>query len=184
VGNVANTGWEFSGSYKLNNHFSVNGTFSIMNTVIKDSTGDYLSGQLSGKAPGFRLKFLPHHTAGIFLNYNTSKIFGRKNRADISLNITELDGVYAFDGIRFITDLAYGRIDTNAPDFISNYYITTGTVFQLGLNIDYYLNKDLRIFIQGSNITNNYKQQVSSSYPTSGASWMFGIKFNLVRTNQ
>jgi outer membrane receptor protein involved in Fe transport len=182
VGDVANTGCEFSGAYSLNSHFSLNGTFSIMNTIVKDSTGDYLSSQLSGKAPGFRLKFLPHHTAGIFLNYNVSKIFGRKNRADISLNFTELDGVYAFDGVRFITDAAYGRINTNTPNYINNYWIITGTVFQLGLNIDYYLNKDLRFFIQGSNIANNYKLEVSAAYPTYGASWMFGIKFNLART--
>jgi hypothetical protein len=180
VGSVANRGWEFSGNLNLDPHFSVRATFSIMNSVVKDSTGNYLSIQLNGEAPGSRLTNLPRHTAGLLTTYNFKKIFGKKDHGAVSLNITEVDGVYTLDDVRYITDLAYGRTTAGFRDFNSGYWTSTGTVIRLGLNVDYYLIDRLRFFIQGYNIANSYKYEQTSSIPTYGASWMFGIKYNLI----
>ena len=181
VGAITNRGWEFSGVFKLNGRLSISGSFSIMHSVIKDSTGDYLSDQLSGKAPGFELKNLPIHTAGLFLNYRFFKLFGKKDHGMISLNLTEVDGVYALDGVKYTIDLAYGRTTLNNNNFAEGYWTTSGTVFKLGLNIDYYLTNSLRLFIQGSNILNNEQYEQNTNFPTYGASWLFGFKYNLIK---
>ena len=78
AGVITNRGWEFSGRYKLNRHFSLYGSFSIMYSVIKDSTGDYQSGQLAGKAPGYQLKNLPRHTAGLFATFHFFSCFVKR----------------------------------------------------------------------------------------------------------
>lgn len=184
VGEVANTGWEFSGAYHFNDHFSVHGTFSIMSSVIKDSSGDNLSNQLSNKAPGTQLRNLPRHTAGIFLTYNFSKLLFNNNRGSVSFNVTEVDGVIALDAVRFETDLGYGRLNSTNSNFDAPYWTSSGIVIRLGLNADYYLNDRLRFFIQGSNIADNYTFEQSSQYPTYGASWMFGIKLNMSMQNK
>ena len=138
AGVITNRGWEFSGRYKLSRHLSLYGSFSMMYSVIKDSTGDYLSGQLIGKAPGYELKNLPRHTAGLFSTYHFLKLFGKKDAGSLSVNITEVDGVYALNGVEWLTDLAYGRTPTggNIPD---RYWETTGTIFKLGFNFEYHI---------------------------------------------
>jgi len=173
---ITNRGWEFSATYRLNQRFSVYGSFSIMHAVIKDSTGDYQSAQLAGKAPGFQLQNLPRHTAGLFLNYNFLKLFRKADRGNINLNITEVDGVYGVDIVRYTIDLAYKRIPyTNTiPDA---YWGTTSTVFKLGLNVEYYLTPQLRFFAQGANVLNQNKFDENTSTPTHGASWLFGFKW-------
>jgi Queuosine biosynthesis protein len=178
---VANTGWEFSGEYMLNNRFSARATFSIMNSYVKDSTGNYLSIQLNGKAPGSKLINLPHHTAGLFMTYSFNKLFGEKDHGAVSFNVTEVDGVYTLDGVRYLIDLAYGRTKASIRDYNNGYWTTTGTVFRLGLNIDYYLNDRLRFFVQGNNMANSNKFEQASNLPTYGASWMFGIKYFMTK---
>ena len=177
AGVITNRGWEFSGRYKLSTHFSLYGSFSMMYSVIKDSTGDYLSGQLIGKAPGYELKNLPRHTAGLFSTYHFLKLFGKKDAGSLSVNITEVDGVYALNGVEWLTDLAYGRTPTggNIPD---RYWETTGTIFKLGFNFEYHIVGGIRFFAQGSNILNQNQYEQNSNFPTHGASWLFGFKFS------
>ena len=112
IGEVANRGWEFSGRYSINKRLSLYGSFSIMHSVIKDSTGDYLSSQLAGRAPGYQLKFLPRHTAGLFATYHFFRLFGKKDNGSLSVNITEVDGVLSYDGVRSLLMYAYGRAPT------------------------------------------------------------------------
>jgi outer membrane receptor protein involved in Fe transport len=181
VASVANRGWEFSGDFNPGPHFSLKATFSIMNSTVKDSTGNYLSIQLNGLAPGSRLVNLPRHTAGVFMTYQFYKLFGKKDHGALSFNITEVDGVYTLDDVRYITDLAYGRTIAGFRDYDSGYWTSTGTVFRLGLNMDYYLIDRLRFFIQGYNIANSNKVEQTSTLATYGASWMFGIKYNMVK---
>ncbi|HET7001799.1 MAG TPA: TonB-dependent receptor, partial [Puia sp.] len=100
IGKIANRGWEFSGKYRLNRRLSVYGSFSIMRSVIIDSTGDYQSFQLAGQPPGTQLKNLPRHTAGLYINYNFFKIFRKKDRGSVNVNITEVDGIYSLNVLR------------------------------------------------------------------------------------
>lgn len=177
IGAVANTGWEFAGEYKLNRHFNINGTFSIMNSLVKDTTGNYLSETFSSTPPGSRLSNLPRHTAGLFFNYNVDQLFGKKHRADISINMTEVDGVLTLDVIRYTVDVAYGRFAN-----LANYIVTSGTAFRFGLNLDYYLSNNWRLFVQGQNVANSYNPEQRNDWITYGASWMFGVKFNVSHT--
>ncbi len=177
AGVITNRGWEFSARYKLGRHFSLYGSFSIMYSVIKDSTGDYLSAQLIGKAPGYQLKNLPRHTAGLFSTYHFFSLFGKKDAGNLSVNITEVDGVYALNGVQYLTDLAYGRTPAtgNIPD---RYWETSGTIFKLGFNFEYYILDGISFFAQGSNILNQNQYEQNSNFPTHGATWLFGFKFS------
>ncbi|HEY2350809.1 MAG TPA: TonB-dependent receptor [Puia sp.] len=179
VGNLANTGWEFSATFKPNNHFSVYATFSAMSSVIRDSAGEQNSTTLSGMVPGTQLRSLPRHTAGLFMTYSFSRMPVLKGHGNISFNITEVDGTIDLDKSAYVADLAYGRVSNSTPHFVDAYWKKTGVIIQLGLNVDYYINDQLRFFIQGSNIANNNIFESSSNYLTYGASWMFGVKFNL-----
>jgi outer membrane receptor protein involved in Fe transport len=177
-GVITNRGWEFSATYRLSRRFSLYGSFSIMHALVKDSTGDYQSTQLAGKAPGFQLQNLPLHTAGLFLNYYFLKLFRKNDRGNVNLNMTEVDGVYGLDLLRLTVDEAYHRIPI--PNGIpESYWRTTGTVFRLGLNVEYYITPQVRFFAQGSNILNQNKSENNSSIPTHGATWLFGFKWAL-----
>ena len=133
VGAVANRGWEFSGRYKFGSRLSVYGSFSIMHSVIKDSTGDYLSDQFAGRAPGYQLKFLPRHTAGLFVDYPFFRLFRKQDKGSFSFSITEVDGVYGLDGVRYSIDAAYGRAPVYNGSFPDSYWVSNGTVFRLGI---------------------------------------------------
>ena len=178
IGEVANRGWEFSGRYIFSTKLSLYGSFSIMNSFIKDSTGDYLSSQLTGQAPGYRLKFLPRHTAGLFATYHFFRLFGKKDNGSLSLNITEVDGVSSYDGVRSSIDMAYGRAPAYNGSFTDSYWVSNGTIFRLGFNFEYHLTDNLRFFAQGSNILNQNNVEENSFSPTHGASWLFGFKFS------
>ncbi|HTB26888.1 MAG TPA: TonB-dependent receptor, partial [Puia sp.] len=179
VGSVANTGWEFSAFFKANDHFSMRGTFSVMSSVIKDTTGVSQYTYLGGMGPGSQVRNLPRHTAGLFLTYNASTLPVLKGRLDISFNITEVDGIIGFDSWGFLADLGYGRTSLSTPNLQNAYWKKSGMLIQLGLNVDYFINNNLRFFIQGSNIANNNTFEETSASPTYGASWMFGIKYNV-----
>ena len=86
VGRVANKGWEFSGNYQVG-RFILGGTFSIINAMIKDSTGSYLLPQIK-LAPGTKMPNIPEHTAGLMLNYNFYKLFRKADKGVVSLNVT------------------------------------------------------------------------------------------------
>jgi outer membrane cobalamin receptor len=175
---VVNRGWEFSGEYK-SGRFGVQGTFSIINASIEDTTGSYLISLLEGMAPGTRMFNLPHHTAGLNITYSFFKIFRKSDRASVSLNITEVDGVRYWDRKNYFLDIAYGRTPYTepwAPDLV-----ITPAVFRVGIYAEYEVVTDLRFFVQGSNILNNYDYENSIDYPTHGATWLFGLKYNFAK---
>jgi outer membrane receptor protein involved in Fe transport len=178
AGLIKNRGWEFSATCKLNKRLSLYGSFSIMCSVVKDSTGDYLSAQLAGKAPGYQLTNLPRHTAGLFSTYHFFKLFGKNDPGSLSVNVTEVDGVYALNGVQWLIDLAYGRtpITSQIPN---RYWQTNGTIFKLGFNFEYYILGGIRFFAQGSNILNQNEYELDSNFPTHGANWLFGLKFSI-----
>jgi outer membrane receptor protein involved in Fe transport len=177
VGNVINSGWEFSGEYQIR-RFTLQGTFSIMNAVIGDTTGNYFlprTSQLRNKAPGTRMQYLPKHTAGFNLTYHFIKLFRKADRGSVSLNFTELDGVVVEDFNGYALDVAYGRTPYTGN---TGYLIENPPVFKFGLYSDYHITGNLRFFIQGNNIFNNYKVEYLTSLPTHGAEWLFGVKYN------
>jgi len=53
-------------------------------------------------------------------------------------------------------------------------------VFRVGVFAEYYIASNVRFFIQGSNILNDYEYEFSTDYPTHGATWLFGFKFSFV----
>ena len=177
---IANRGWEFSGEYKPG-RFSINATFSIINSFIKDTTGAYQIPSMRGKAPGTKMINLPAHTAGVNLNYLFKKLFGKSDKGHISLNMTGLEGVLYQDYRRYTLDVAYGRRAYTlgaSGDEVEN------TVFRLGLYADYSITRFLTFFIQGANILNDYEYEFSSEYPMHGETWLFGFKYNYSKSNK
>ncbi|HEY5968396.1 MAG TPA: TonB-dependent receptor [Chitinophagaceae bacterium] len=177
---VVNRGWEFSGAYTTK-RFNLQGTFSIMNSTVEDTTGSHLLSQLSGKAPGTRMYNLPRHTAGLNFTYSFYKLFGKNDRGSVSLNVTEVDGVKYQDSRTHYLDIAYGRAPYNPP--VLPYEMETPAVFRVGFFADYLVVPNLRFFAQGSNILNDYNYENSITYPAHGATWLFGLKYNFVKTN-
>ncbi len=177
VGEVNNRGWEFSAGYRFSGRLSAYGSFSIMHSFIEDSTGDYMSAQLSGHAPGYQLKFLPRHTAGLFVSYDFLKLLRKKDKASLSVNITEVDGVYGLDGVRWLIDIAYGRTPPYNGAIPANYFVTTGTIFRVGFHFEYHITGALQFFAQGSNILNQHNVEENTQYLSYGANWLFGFKW-------
>ena len=177
---VVNRGWEFSGEYTIK-HFSIQGTFSIINATVEDTTGSHLLSQLSGKAPGTRMYNLPRHTAGLNITYSFFKLFGKNDRGSVSLNVTEVDGVKYQDYKNFYLDIAYGR--ASYTNDLQPYEVVTPAVFRVGFFADYQLLPNLRFFAQGSNILNDYHIENSIEYLPHGAEWLFGFKYSFVKTN-
>ncbi len=177
---VVNRGWEFSGEYHTK-QISIQGTFSIMNSTVEDTTGSYLLSQLSGKAPGSRMYNLPRHTAGLNITYSFFKLFGKNDRGSVSLNVTEVDGVKSQDLRTYFLDVAYGRAPYNIP--WTPYEIVTSPVFRVGFFADYQILSNLRFFAQGSNILNDYHYENAITYLPHGAAWLFGFKYSFVKNN-
>lgn len=176
VAALANNGWEFSGEYH-HKRFSLSGTFSVMNSTVKDTSGSSNIATLRGKSEGVALPYLPTHTAGLNLTYRFNKLFAKSDNASISLNVTEVDGIRSYDYISYTMDVAYGR-KPYIPGFAGE-QVQSSPVFRLGLTAEYTVTDELRFFIQGSNILNDYKFEFSSDFPTHGATWLFGFRLNV-----
>jgi outer membrane receptor protein involved in Fe transport len=167
VGKVSNNGWEFSSSYRLQN-FTITGNYSIMQSYIKDTTGLSQDLTFASKVPGDRMINLPRHTAGLSLSYTFPKLFGKSDNATITMGMSEVDGVLSTDFVRWYTDIAYDRAPFDfSQEAQDKYAITSPSVIKFNLNIDYHISKNLNIFIQSNNFTNNYKSQFPS-YATYG----------------
>ena len=78
AGVITNRGWEFSGRYKLSRSFSLYGSFSIMYSMIKDSTGDYTECSIGWKSAGIPVKkFTPSYSWFVF-NLSVFQIIWKK----------------------------------------------------------------------------------------------------------
>ncbi len=71
--------------------------------------------------------------------------------------------------------------------FLNNYglrYYNTQlpSITRLYLNVEYTMLKDLRFFMQLSNITNNTDPEFKTDFPAVGRGWMFGLKYNFRKT--
>ena len=130
---------------------------------------------MKGKSPGTRMVNLPKYTSGVNLNYTFNKLFGKSDKGLISLNMTGVDGLLYNDYRKYALDVAYGRTAYN-PSSLGDQ--VEKTILRFGLYGDYSLVSDLRFFVQGTNILNDYKYEYSSEYPTHGATWLFGFKYN------
>ena len=128
------------------------------------------------------MRNLPKHLAGLNLNYSFLKLFSKADKGGISLSITEMDGVKTADGRKYALDVAYGRIPYDAEK--NSYPVVTSAVIKVGVYADYNILSDLRFFIQGSNILNNYRYEYSSNNPTQGATWLFGFKYGFTAQNK
>ena len=178
VGKLANKGWEFSGQLE-SGRFTVGGTFSIFNSTVLDTTGAFNT-SLWYLVPGTGTGGQPKHTAGLNLTYKFNKLFGERDKGSVSFNITEVDGIETFEFKEYALDVAYGRRPYTPGVF--GRIVETTAVFRVGLYTDYYIVNDLRFFVQGSNILNDYKYEFSNIFLTHGAAWLFGLKYNFSKS--
>ena len=178
-GEIVNRGWELSGTYNFR-HITLQGSFSIINSLVDDTTGNYLIPLIGGLKPGTRISNLPSHIAGLSLTYNFSKIFRAMDGGSVSVMLTEVDGVKYRDYRNYYMDIAYGRRPIDQT--LSGYSVESPTVFRLGVYADYQIANGLRFFASGSNILNNYTYENSNEYPTHGATWLFGLKYCFAKT--
>ena len=170
-GEVVNRGWEFSGTYQ-SRHITFQANFSIINSVVEDTTDSYLFPLIEGMKPGTRVANLPSHIAGFSATYSFSKLFRKLDGGSVSVILTEVDGVKSRDRRNYYLDIAYGRHPYEPGIF--GYSVESPAVFRLGIYADYQIIKGLRLYTQGSNILNDYTYENSNEYPTHGATWLWG----------
>ena len=181
AGKIENSGWEFSAGYCLN-ELSISGTYSITNSILKEP----LSGLSSYKDityPGEQMQFIPKYVAGFTIGYGFPKIFGQSDRLSTSVNITYTSGAYVSDQARSNYDKAVNLYAANIATYGARYYNTQlPSITRVNLNLDYNIHKDLRFFMQLSNITNNTDPEYFNDFPSIGRGWMFGLKYNFSKT--
>jgi outer membrane receptor protein involved in Fe transport len=181
AGKVENSGWEFSASYKFKN-LSVSGNYSIMNAILKEPQ----SGNTSPKDiiyPGEQMQFTPKNAGGFIIGYAFPKLFGHSDRLYTSVNMTYTSGAYTVDLMKTLSDLTTGRYGANYSMGGDRYYKTQlPSVTRLYLNIEYTIVKELRFFMQLSNLTNNTSPEYKNDFPSIGRGWMFGLKYNFSTT--
>jgi outer membrane receptor protein involved in Fe transport len=177
AGEIENSGWEFSAAYKLEN-LSISGNYSIVSSILKEP----LSGTPSLKditQPGEQMQYMPKYAAGLTIGYGFSKLFGRSDRFYTSVNMTYTSGAYSTDFVKYTYDVLINRNQENINNYGLRYYNTQlPSFFRFNLNLEYNVVSDLRFFMQLSNITNNTTAEYTSTFPSIGRGWMFGLKYN------
>jgi len=181
AGKIENSGWEFSTTYRWKD-LSISGSYSIMNSILQEP----LSGDSSIKDdtyPGEQMLFIPKNAAGITIGYGFSKLFGHADRLYTSANMTYTSGPYASDQVKSNYDKAANRYQSNLNNYGLRYYKTQlSSITRFNLNVEYTLLKDLRFFMQLSNITNNTNPEYFNDFPSIGRGWMFGLKYSFRKT--
>lgn len=171
-GKYLNKGWEFSGEFKAG-PFSFRGILSIMNTSYSDTTG--------GQVFKEKIKGPPTMTTGLNLDYQFAKLFGKSDKGLLSLQISKLDGIVLGRRDLYALDVAYGRKPFNPNLF--GYNVENPPLYRVGLYADYDITNELRFFVQGANILNEYTYELTGSFPpTHGANWLFGLKYNFSKS--
>jgi outer membrane receptor protein involved in Fe transport len=129
------------------------------------------------------MQFIPKNAAGLTVGYGFPKIFGHSDRLNASLNITYTSGAYVTDQAKSTYDRALNLYQANINNYGARYYKTQlPSITRLNLNLEYVLLKDLRFFMQLSNITNNTDPEYFNDFPSVGRGSIFGIKYNFTRT--
>lgn len=180
IGKFANKGWEFVCEYKINK-FKVTGNYSIINATYVDS--------FIGRKTfynGDRVDGVPNYAAGASFNYNFPKLFGKSDRLSATLSMTSSGKMITLDNYNYTIAFARWRAGngSNPNSNSSIYYRETPGVTKYNLNMDYQMHPNLRFFVQAQNFTNNIKTDWDKSFPLPGASWMFGLNFNLNNTTK
>jgi hypothetical protein len=76
-----------------------------------------------------------------------------------------------------------GRYGANYPRGGDRHYKKQlPSITRLYLNVEYTMHKDLRLFLQLSNITNNIDPEFKIDFPAIGRGWMFGLKCGFRKT--
>ena len=129
------------------------------------------------------MQFIPKYAAGFIIGYGFPKLFGHSDRLYTSVNLTYTSGAYVLDLMKTLSDLTTGRFGANFARGGERYYKTQlPSSTRLYLNIEYTMLKDLRFFMQLSNITNNTDPEFKTDFPAVGRGWMFGLKYNFRKT--
>ena len=177
AGKVENSGWEFSAKYRLKN-LDISGSYSIINSILREpQSGDSSLKDLT--YPGDQMPFIPKNAAGLIIGYGFPKLFGHSDRLYTSVSMTYTSGAYSLDRAKLLDDLTRGRYATNFGSGGDRYYkMQLPSITRLYLNLEYTMHKDLRFFMQLSNITNNTDPDYANDFPSIGRGWMFGLKYN------
>lgn len=175
IGKFANKGWEFSSEYKFNN-FKITGNYSIIKATYVDS---FIGRKTFYK--GDKVDGIPDYSAGASLNHTFPKILGKSDRLSATLSMTSSGNMIVLDNYSYTIAFAKWRAGNGSNPNSNNYNRETPRVTKYNLNIDYQFHPNLRFFIQAQNFTNNTTPDFDKSYPVTGASWMFGLKLNLIK---
>ena len=117
------------------------------------------------------------------LAYKVPKIFGEADQLYVWVQMTYTSGAYAIDNVKVIYDLSISRDLSNLNNYGIRYYKTQlSSSAKINLNLEYTIHKDLRCFMQLSNLANNTKPEYSNVFPSIGRGWMFGLKYNFITT--
>jgi outer membrane receptor protein involved in Fe transport len=129
------------------------------------------------------MQFIPKYAAGLVIGYDFPKLFGHSDRFYTSVSLTYTSGAYSTDFVRYTYDVFINRNSTFLDNYGIRYYNTQlPSITRINLNLEYTMHKDLRFFMQLSNITNNTDPEYSSTFPSIGRGWMFGLKYNFRKT--
>jgi outer membrane receptor protein involved in Fe transport len=180
-GEIENSGWEFSARYKLRN-LEISGSYSITNSILIEP----LNGNSSFKDrtyPGEQMLFIPKNAAGLTIGYTFPKLFGQSDRFYTSVNMTYTSGANSVDQARMLYDVSMNLYQGHINNYGDRYYNTQlSSITRVNLNLDYTIHRDLRFFMQLSNITNNTEPEYLNDFPSIGRGWMIGLKYNFSKT--
>jgi len=99
------------------------------------------------------------------------------------MNMTYTSGATAIDYVRSNYDRAMNLYQSNFNNYGERYYNTQlPSITRMNLNVEYTMHRDLRFFMQLSNITNNTDPEYFNDFPSIGRGWMFGLKYNFSKT--
>jgi len=173
IGKYAYNGWEFSTEYKID-HFKIAGNYSKIKATFLD-----------GSNKGNKVGNIPSYAAGASLSYSTPKLFCKSDRLSATLSMTSSGKMMGYDNYHYSIEFARWRTGTITTRPNSNdYNYKTPGVTKYNLNVDYQFHPSLRFFIQAQNFANNITPDIDKSYPTPGASWMFGLNLSFNKTTK
>jgi len=90
---------------------------------------------------------------------------------------------YSTDQVKYTYDVLINGNMTFLNNYGLRYYSTQlPSNTRMNLNMEYTMHRDLRFFMQLSNLTNNTDPEYLTDFPSIGRGWMFGLKYNFRKT--